>query len=740
MAMRVPALVACLSMLCLGSSAQELPPAEGERLIGRVLTLDGQPVPGATLILEKDDRQRQQMTNQRGAFEFRGLPIGTYNWSVDINNITNHGKTHVVPGQHLQDLIVPITAVEPTWNSWLKDRANDKTVTNDLVVNGNYKIIVDLAGVQYSKFTTEGAVAADVEEDLKNLLEGSDSEIPILVKPFIQGEGLAFDEKESSTQPLKIIVTKLRKTQEELRELSDSERMDLAILSEKLHAVRIEVNVHATKPGTATVGLAIFDNARKQVLDFVGLSVTVDLPSVLNSNQATTPPVRLQSGRRFLLRSPGESDARAGIGIFELDSRGPASPNTVVFLGPYGDLLSWNPRRSIREFVTDSGQGQFGLTRQLEFAHCPSLAPRSCREDYRQLETIFSGIVFSAPDAEGREAAQAAKEELEQLVEDEHFPVVATRFIDTLGSSLPLPLGLLGMSKDRLLGDLAYVTQPLPVERPGKVEHCIRFKDFKVAIPNSLGLGADECERADLDRLLKPIVAPSAPFLADFDTLEQYLAPSDDVETGRQEGLLLIAHHADGFISFNPQFSPAMQSENMTRQFAPGSAAVLIGCTVSGLRPLNRSLPLIRTLNENGIDAMIFSPFNVNVELGSRLAVHFADELEAARRSETPVTFLQLYKRVLRKTRHDDIVRPFLKELSEFSLVGNGNLEICAEDEDDATVEAVAALPERRLVCLEPIRTLRRMFRRMLGGGGGIGGGTGSPKSGFGAGGNSDAP
>lgn len=178
-----------------------------------------------------------------------------------------------------------------------------------------------------------------------------------------------------------------------------------------------------------------------------------------------------------------------------------------------------------------------------------------------------------------------------------------------------------------------------------------------------------------------------ASLIEDYAGLKSYFTELPGPQPERQ-GLLLLSHHVDGFLSLVPSFTPALQAENVTRQYGKGSAAILVGCTVGALTPLNRSLPLLRTLNENGVDAMIFSPFTLNAILGSRLAVHFSAEIERARQAQKRITLRQLYYNVLDAMQKDPPAKPFLAQLNELSLAGSGDIELCPE--------AAAAAPAKR--------------------------------------------
>lgn len=100
-------------------------------------------------------------------------------------------------------------------------------------------------------------------------------------------------------------------------------------------------------------------------------------------------------------------------------------------------------------------------------------------------------------------------------------------------------------------------------------------------------------------------------------------------------GLVLLAHHGGGDLWFtnrndawswtelpdpNDPFA-LLRDLEVPRRFGEGSAAVLVACSPGDLKD---PLSLITRLNENGIDTMIFSPFNIVADFGLRLAQQFA--------------------------------------------------------------------------------------------------------------------
>lgn len=568
-----------------------------------------------------------------------------------------------------------------TWNIWPSKEGDKTAMSVPVTERGDYRVHFDLAGLRYgSQIAT-----IEAEKTLQRFLDGGDRRV--VVKPLIQGDGLELTNGDPQT-----LTIDSKKFNEAFTPVdipkSPSE------LSEKFAALRVEVQVKAKKPGKARVGLALMDPDHRQVVGLV--SADIEVSSAPESQESTVgnsaepqegkkAKFQVFAGRDALLQLLSQTGEPAlGIGLFSLGDR-----ETVVVVKNKDEIRSWTPRRSIREYVDDDNPRHFGLRRQLESVHCPSWASLDCEEDYSQVASFFSQILFSDPDKNGRDEAKKAMEYLQSLPED---AVVSVGYFNGEGTILPIPLGLLGIerkgaigSEDKpatvLLGTFATVTQPLPITRLPPDSGCA--KDFTAILPASLGLhGADV--RPDFDALLRPYRKPRA-HLSSYNQLKSFLSPKPPAQSTEpkppiREGLLLLAHHADGFLSFDADFQQAYLAETIEREFEPGSVAILIGCSVSGLSPLNRTLPLLSTLNEKGIDAMILSPFGVNAQLGARFAVHFTTEIEEARSANKPLPLLKAFTNTIERTRSDASVTPFLAELNEFSVVGAGNLELCPKD------------------------------------------------------------
>lgn len=253
--------------------------------------------------------------------------------------------------------------------------------------------------------------------------------------------------------------------------------------------------------------------------------------------------------------------------------------------------------------------------------------------------------------------------------------------------SSPLPTPRVSSNSESssfvLLGERAEIIQPLPESRqPLPNPTCLKPENFKVFIPTDLSFGTNRCARRVTNELLKATLSLTLPKPKAFKDLFtefsiESSATSKKSSSPENEGILVLAHHANGFLSSNPKFNDAIVAEDISRRYAPGSIAVLIGCSVGSLSSANQGLSLVSQLNQAGIDAMVFSPFSVNAQLGSRFAFHFSKTVQDL---EKNTSLAEVFNLAVKATKSDKTVDVFAKELYEFLLLGNGDLEFCQAD------------------------------------------------------------
>jgi hypothetical protein len=90
---------------------------------------------------------------------------------------------------------------------------------------------------------------------------------------------------------------------------------------------------------------------------------------------------------------------------------------------------------------------------------------------------------------------------------------------------------------------------------------------------------------------------------APLSALREYFGENDPP---KGEGLVVVAHHTDGRLSYKKDETP-FQSQEIARRFGAGSAGILAMCGAGAPTPVQSQL--IDHLNKSGLDAAVLSPF-----------------------------------------------------------------------------------------------------------------------------------
>jgi DNA-binding LacI/PurR family transcriptional regulator len=138
-----------------------------------------------------------------------------------------------------------------------------------------------------------------------------------------------------------------------------------------------------------------------------------------------------------------------------------------------------------------------------------------------------------------------------------------------------------------------------------------------------------------------------------------------------------LAHH-DGVGVYYSNQADRLKAEFFRRSYPPGSVALLASCATSNPRD---DMAILRTLNQNGIEAMIVSPFRIPVDYGARLVMDFTNSVRLSRKNRETPTVAQLFAKAAADTARyfiDKGDRRLQYVALEFILVGNPSLKLCA--------------------------------------------------------------
>jgi len=190
-------------------------------------------------------------------------------------------------------------------------------------------------------------------------------------------------------------------------------------------------------------------------------------------------------------------------------------------------------------------------------------------------------------------------------------------------------------------------------------------------LPKSLGETVD-------DAYFRPVDLPLTQPIDKWNDFASYLESNPNASRTTTEGMLLLAHHGGGDVWFVPN-EDILRYSDITHKYGSGSAVLLIMCSAGALTG-EQPLAFLKQLNSLGVDAVIVSPFAISTPFDVRVAMHFANQIEVARRDKSRLTVLELLRRTTASIQKDVLVAGQKDEVFEFVLAGNGSLQMCFEE------------------------------------------------------------
>lgn len=563
------------------------------------------------------------------------------------------------------------------WNVWFQ--SGSETFAENLTKDLDYDIKLDLGHGEYP-----GALSTKADSPILREIETSPdgSYISLLVRPIIAGGILiARPDQPLTAKVLRIERQKLAFTgdQDQVHQQAKEGGLALAAISQALSVGEaLTWPVVAQRTGCARIAFSIWSVNGLRPLDQVIIQVPV---VAADGDKVPNCAASISGGNDTLLSlgtlgNPVQADA--ALHFFDTGSKGEYDAKTVaVFVnrtemetatrdGQPPPVYAWTLKNDLSQFLGQSNN----LQRSIVSAHSSINTPRPFDSAVRQL----SAAIFNTRDPGEEAAANHAKESLKQLASQTDPPVIITRYFDSNGTMQYLPLALLAAdTSGRLLPRRLTVVQPLQTAQPLSEETCVDNWDF--AIPDVLE-GA-HAEAAEL--LAKTDWRPAGPGINWYrNNLEllNFLSVRGE-EMPQSSELLLLAHHYNGSITYSQDDNPdRILDSEVQRQFHHGSFAVLAACATSGTSMESRNF--ISHLTDNGMDAVVTSPFPVDAEFGTRFAVSFASVTESAKKKGEPAKLVDLFNRAVDLTMEAYRDQPGYSDMAlEFQIVGNHEIKLC---------------------------------------------------------------
>lgn len=577
------------------------------------------------------------------------------------------------------------------WNTWFVE---DGKLRTSLVKDESYSFQVDLSRLSYG----HGA-SASVDPDFQNWVEThfDKEELVVNIHVVVLGDAVSLRPGQSPTAELTVKVGRLRRDEGQESAASHSlleyrvGRIGIDALSSRVAAGMVTFKVQAARKGCATIVLSVWNSAMTVPLDNLVHTIPVyEKGSELMPTCADAGGRSALRGRAATLFSAALDDGRSGsidaaLHVFEFPRPTNARGSVAVFAvreifrnappgasGTRRGIYSWALQSSLSDYLADPGKMEVLIRAARERA--VSTGEPGAYEDVAQ---ELKKKIFSSADDKERKVAQEALGALQELVKASNEPpVVLARVYSANGSLVYLPLGMLAaQSNDPVLQKRMVVVQPLPRERLRTKTSCIDSWTF--GFPTSFQ------RESDLVSLPAPTAKSRGTWVRTIQDLKAYLsreavAPSAE----RGEGFLLLAHHNDGMLWFDSPTNRVIP-EDVHRNFAPGSLAILSACSMAGAKEGNRVL--LELLNERSIDAIVVSPFPVDAGYGIQLARDFVDVIQEQSAKPGPVTVARLLQLATARTaayfksqgsllRYDDMALEFL-------IAGDHTLRLCGAAE-----------------------------------------------------------
>lgn len=564
-------------------------------------------------------------------------------------------------------MAAPVRSAEPVWNAWFERGGQPAQV---LLPDAGYELVVDLSRYRYFA-ELSGVAGAEVQTRLEEAR--GRSSVRFKLRAFALDGKLHLSPVE---RDLDVALARLFGPPAE-DEPARVERyvagaLPLAEFARSVQAGEARFNVVTRAKGCAAVALSIWDETGLFPLDHLVVSVPVA------AADESVPPCGAQGKTQAVVEKDAatllhvsiehEALVPAPVASFHLfETQVLERRRTVVWMV---DRHAWEVtggRDGIYTWLTESLLSDYLVRPEQLRVQLEEARRRASAGGYAAVARELAAKLFSQEGGEEGEA-ERARQALTRAVARSAQPAVVIRMVTASGERAYLPLGLLAARADApVLTRRPLVLTPLPLERYPGARACIAR--WTLAVPERLE-GVDAAQLGPNTPL-----APAGARMRTEQELLEYMA--DATPATEPEGLILLAHHAGGYLWFADK-AQRVGREAVARRFPPGSVALLSACTTAA--PEGDNLAWLNKLNRQGMDAMVVSPFPVPAGYAARLTLEFAAAVQAARTAGTTPTLLELFEKASQATAdhfraaygaaYDDLAL-------EFVLAGDPGLRLC---------------------------------------------------------------
>jgi Carboxypeptidase regulatory-like domain/Leucine rich repeat/Leucine Rich Repeat len=662
------------------------PAGPAATITGQVVDVTGAGVPNTDVTVSSQAITKSAIADESGHFVLP-VPPGEYKLRVSANGFEHQDieSVKVLPDNATNVTVVlkigaTTEAVEvsspasipeelgPWWNHWItKDGLPEASQATMLETGQEYTFYLELSPAA-QKDVANGEQSAEVTQALRDYLTRLKmtgvSETFLFVRINVIGRALALTERvdpvaswtrtagwipQFDTAAAGVLSLDLDKL------TADSKNAGPDI-SQSFRAGAIRFGVKALDHGCAAIAVSIWDQTRSLPLDHIVRIVSVGTQTKCssggNSEQVTPGTFSLPAK---------EIAPDVSLQVFEYkvngDSRSAAFMALRTPSGPC-ESFHWASDSSVIDQILHSQNfrtvlGQARLTEGL----------------YSSVGEQLVDAFFPSRHSLGGCGSADAFNALKVLSQQRDLRLYA-RISDTDERLVIVPLGLLAMFTDggqRVFAHDIRVFQPIARQTLGPTE-CV--KNWMFVLPSNLdGINPGD-SRLDLPNVLgsDPRVVRSKQ-----DFLTRLVDAEDETET--PNGLLLLAHHQDGVLTFSAP-GDSIGYTRFDRSVGSGSIAILSACETTNL---TESTKLINRLNTDGVDAFVAASFELDISFGINFAFNFAETI--AQEGGNTITLDKTFEKAMAqtvtyesKTTSPERARGMSLELV---LAGNPELTIC---------------------------------------------------------------
>ena len=538
------------------------------------------------------------------------------------------------------------------WNSWLENQGSPGVPIDKVKKGDAYVVSFDLSPYAYEQLVP-GAATAKPDDEVTKALAAAGAVLNVRTYAVLAGVGLEFTPGFTPAQAVAFTTARLRSPEPPR---GPAETFDA--FQKRVTAGRIDVRVDAVSTGCAAVGLSIWTaSSQGRPLDYVSRRIIVlDEQGVAPScsTAISTSSTPMHSQLVSLLAADWAPPLDAALHVFEMDL-GTGVPrvvsNAVFVAGTTWE--SWRLNDDLSRLIVD----QNTILRNVADAHQG--------KGYSPLIRELTNAIF--PD--GSPPAQRALATLRGVARTPGRNVF-TRLVDLSGTARVLPLGLVDAGDGSPLGAHVSLIEPLPREHAQSGLGCVGA--WTMVLPASL-----DATVADACKAPAPVAS-----IQKWPEFQNYLSGS--AQPSKAEGLLLLAHHTGGTISFEQSGADYARPSNLTRLFPPGSVAIMLACNAAADANQYDESSWLSSLNARGVDAEIVSPFDIPIDFGACFARHLAHTINESAQSSASISIAEVFRRASTAVRDDyakssaAVDRAMADAVYEFVLAGNSTINTCA--------------------------------------------------------------